>query len=146
MMNIKNMTTSSEEISAECLQEWRPVVGYEGLYEVSDWGQPERKKQTIIMKLKYDKQVIEQKEVEIELPAFFESYGTFAMLKVDGTVVKAARTYIHLFEKEESAQYNREVNDLLTRWKPSTADEFALALTKAVDAARLEIPAELEPA
>lgn len=98
------------------------------------------------MKLKYDKQVTEQKEVEIELPAFFESYGLFAMLKANGSIVKAARTYIHLFEKEESAQYNREVNDLLTRWKPSSAEEFASALTKAISAARLEMPAELEPA
>lgn len=33
-----NIVASNEEATTEAVEEWRPVVGYEGLYEVSSLG------------------------------------------------------------------------------------------------------------
>lgn len=95
------------------------------------------------MKLTYNKQTTEQKEIDIDLPAFYESYGIFAMLKQDGTIVKAAKSNVFINKKDESASYQRDLAELLASWKPSSVDQFEAAINGAIEMAKAQVP-ELE--
>jgi hypothetical protein len=76
-----------------------------------------------VMKLKIKKQVVQETETEIDLPAFFTLYGCFIMLKEDGMIVKAQPSFACSYGKNSSG-YDRDMAEILSEGKPSTSADF----------------------
>lgn len=65
------------------------------------------------MKLNVKKQVTQQEEVEISLPAYFKDYGLYRAINNRGELIFIGRSYISITKPGEIG-YDRDVNSALT--------------------------------
>lgn len=64
------------------------------------------------MKLSIKKQITQQEEVEITLPAFFKDYGLYRAINERGELIFIGRSYVSITKPGEMG-YDRDVNEAL---------------------------------
>lgn len=75
------------------------------------------------MKLNVKKQIEQDEEVDMELPAFFSYRGTRVMICEDGTIVKACECFSSLSKKGDLG-HDKDLAEILSSGKPSSSGEF----------------------
>jgi len=65
------------------------------------------------MKLSIKKQVTQQQEIEISLPAYFERDGLYRSINEDGDLIVLGKEYISVTRKEDS-YYDKDIAEVIT--------------------------------
>jgi len=76
MATSKDSTSSQLSLSCSPAEQWRPVVGYEGLYAISSRGRVKSLDRTIIRRLY--KEGMKQKELAHMFGVFLRRFNSFA--------------------------------------------------------------------
>lgn len=75
------------------------------------------------MKLTVKEQVQQEREIDIEFPAFFRLCGIISMIGEDGNIVRASSGFGCVYNKGDYG-YDQMIAELTAKGKPATECEF----------------------